>query len=242
MNIDQILELFSNHSIQGLLLAFGAIIFWVLDNVFGFPKLFTKVFFKLFEIILRKKIDHVESSNVSYKVISESDILNHDIFNYLNFWVYSKIPTLEFSSEYRTIVFRKYLTIYLKKHKETFKKFIEEKSFIKMDDTQLWNTFLSLINEIIYDYETEMLATGIPKIIIEKMKSKNNDRILLTIDLIEGICNSSFYNSEKNYLKIYSILNIYLAILENTISSSVKICDSINGQLKGMSMDGKTES
>jgi hypothetical protein len=73
------------------------------------------------------------------------------------------------------------------------------------------------------------------------MKSKNNERISLTIDLIEGVCNSSFYYSEKNYLKIYSILNIYLAILENTIAGSVKVCDSINGQLKGMSMDGKTE-
>jgi hypothetical protein len=73
------------------------------------------------------------------------------------------------------------------------------------------------------------------------MKSKNNERISLTIDLIEGICNSSFYHSDKNYLKVYSILNIYLAVLENTITGSIKICDSINGQLKGMSMDGKTE-
>ena len=110
-----------------------------------------------------------------------------------------------------------------------------------MDDTQLWNSLLSLINEIIYDYETEMMAVGIPRIIIEKMKSRNNDRISLTIDLIEGICNSSFYNSEKNFLKVYSILNIYLAILENTISGSVKVCDSINGQLRGMSIDGKVE-
>lgn len=241
MNIDQIIELFSNHSIQGLILALGAIVFWVLDNLFGFPKLITRFFFKLFEVIVKRKINSAERSNQPFKSISESDISNHDIFNYLNFWIYSKIPTLEFSSEYRTIVFRKYLTIYLKKHKENFKKFIDNKQFMEMDDTQLWNTFLSLINEIIYDYETEMLAIGIPKIIIEKMKSKNNERILLTIDLIEGICNSSFYNSEKNYLKVYSILNIYLAILENAISSSVKICDSINGQLKGMSFDGKTE-
>ena len=119
--------------------------------------------------------------------------------------------------------------------------FIEDKKFCDMDDTQLWNSLLSLINEIIYDYETEMTSVGIPRIIIEKMKSRNNERISLTIDLIEGICNSDFYNSEKNYLKVYSILNIYLAILENTISGSVKVCDLINGQLKGMSMDGKTE-
>jgi hypothetical protein len=241
MNFDQIIELFANHSIQGLLLAIGAAIFWILDNLIGFPRLISRFFYKVFEIVLRRKIDSNDGSGSSYKIISESDITNHDIFNYLNFWIYSKIPTFEFSSEFRTVVFRKYLTIYLKKHKEIFKRFISEKSFTEMNDTQLWNTFLSIINEIIYDYETEMMATGIPRIIIEKMKSKNNERISLTIDLIEGICNSSFYHSDKNYLKVYSILNIYLAVLENTITGSIKICDSINGQLKGMSMDGKTE-
>ena len=79
-----------------------------------------------------------------------------------------------------------------------------------------------------------MESAGIPKIIIEKMKVKNNDTISLTIDLIEGICNSQFYSSDKNLLKIYSILNIMLSILENTITSSENICNSINGSLRGL--------
>jgi len=241
MDFDNITKLLDGHEIQGLVLAIGAFVYWIFDNFFGIQKNITKPLYRLLEIILKRKFTTEESNESHMKNISESDIVNHDIFNYLNFWIYSKIPTLEFSSEFRTLVFRKYLTIYLKKHREIFKKFLEGKSFTEMDDTQLWNSLLSLINEIIFDYETEMLAIGIPRIIVEKMKSKNNERILLTIDLIEGICNSSFYNSEKNYLKVYSILNIYLAILENTIAGSVKVCDSINGQLKGMSMDGKTE-
>ena len=240
MDFNHIMELLGDHSIQGIIFAVGAIIFWILDTMFGLPKILNRVFYSIVELIVKKKMNE-DNQDAHMKHISESDINNHDIFNYLNFWIYSKIPTLEFSSEFRTVVFRKYLTIYLKKHKDLFRKFIEDKRFTDMDDTQLWNSLLSLINEIIYDYETEMIAVGIPRIIIEKMKSKNNDRISLTIDLIEGICNSSFYNSEKNYLKVYSILNIYLAILENTIAGSVKVCDSINGQLKGMSMDGKTE-
>ncbi len=240
MSYQDILNLLSNHSIQGILFAVGAMIYWIFDSFFGFPKIISRIFYRIFEIVLKRKIN-TDTVGEHHKIIAESDIINHDIFNYLNFWIYSKIPTLEFSSEFRTVVFKKYLTIYLRKHKDIFRKFIQEKRFCEMDDTQLWNSLLSLINEIIYDYETEMMASGIPRIIIEKMKSKNNERISLTIDLIEGVCNSSFYDSEKNYLKVYSILNIYLAILENTISGSVKVCDSINGQLKGMSMDGKTE-
>ena len=86
-----------------------------------------------------------------------------------------------------------------------------------------------------------MDESGIPKIVIEKMKSKNNDTITLTIDLIEGICNSQFYTSDKNFLKLYSILNIILSVLENTISNSENVCNSINGALKGLTYDGKTE-
>ena len=37
------------------------------------------------------------------------------------------------------------------------------------------------------------------------MKVRNNDTLNLTIDLIEGICNSRFYNSKNNLLKVYSI-------------------------------------
>ena len=51
---------------------------------------------------------------------------------------------------------------------------------------------------------------------------------------MEGICNSTFYNSENNLLKVYSILNIILSVLENTISHSQATCNSINGQLKGL--------
>jgi len=73
------------------------------------------------------------------------------------------------------------------------------------------------------------------------MKLKNNDTIQLTIDLIQNISNSQFYQSENNFLKIYSILNIILSVLENTMSNSESVCNSINGSLKGLIFDGKKE-
>ena len=180
-------------------------------------------------------------SSVINNDITESDILNHDIFNYIDFWLYSKIPTIQFSTEYRTEVFRKYLTIYLKKHKENIHKYITSKNFQEMDDNEIWKSILDLINRIIYDYEKEMMEVGIPDIVIQKMKVKNNDTVTLTIDLIEGICTSNFYKSDKNLLKVYSILNILLSILQNTIFSSESTCNSINGALQGLTFNGKTE-
>jgi hypothetical protein len=73
-----------------------------------------------------------------------------------------------------------------------------------MDEPQMLKLFLHLINKTVYDYEKEMVESGIPSIVIEKMKVKNNDNILLTIDLVEGICSSPFYNSEKNRQSLFN--------------------------------------
>ena len=79
-----------------------------------------------------------------------------------------------------------------------------------------------------------MSQEGIPFVIIDKMKIKMNDSIILSIDLMENICNNNFYESDKNYLKVFSILSILLAILDHTIINSEEVCNSINGQLKGL--------
>jgi len=198
----------------------------------------SKLMDKIIESLFKRKDPE---NNNAHQEISESNIINHDIFNYIDFWLYSRIPTLTFSSEYRTVVFRKYLHIYLIKYKEDIYEFIRSAAYKSMDDSELRKALLSLINNIIHDYEKEMIKIGIPDIIVERMKAKNNVSLTLTIDLIENICDNKFYDSDQNYLKIYSILNILLSILDNTVSNSVPVCNSINGQLKGLSMDGKTE-
>ena len=195
-----------------------------------------KVGDKLISKFFKKKKEPVEPNH-----IVESDIINHDIFNYIDLWQFNMVPTLQYSTEYRTVVFRKYLRIYLEKHRENINQFVADGKYKNMSETELWKNFFQLINDITYDYEKEMAQVGIPPVIIEKMKLKNNDTLSLTIDLIEGICNSQFYESEGNLLKIYSILNIMLSILENTVSNSSTICNSINGQLAGLQMDGKIE-
>jgi len=222
----------------GSLIASGVAAFiWVLERFFGFPNILSKVFYGILDKFIGDKIKNLKEINI----IKETDVINHDIFNYIDYWIYSKVPTLEFSTEYRTVVFRRYLKILLQKHKSNLQDWIQSKNFEEMDNSKLWTSVLSVINNIVYDYESEMESSGIPKVIIEKMKLRNNDTISLTIDLLESICNSQFYDSDKNLLKVYSILNILLCVLEYTISSSERVCNSINGQLKGMSIEGKVE-
>lgn len=231
MGVNDITSLIDKYGIKG---AIFIIFSFLLIAVFK-SKWFSGLLSKLSDKFIERFIKNKTKDSSMVRNINDSDISNHDVFNYIDFWMYSKVPTFQFSTEYRTVVFRKYLTIYLRSYKNNISKFITSKDYQEMDEAKLSTTLLNLINRIVYDYEREMEEIGIPTVVIKKMKVKNNDTITLTIDLIEGICSSQFYSSDKNFLKVYSILNILLSVLENTISNSESVCNSINGQLKGLS-------
>jgi len=238
MNLELLLKILEEHGWGGTIFLVILILIYTLVKSQWFSGLLTKITEKFVERFMKNKTKEVSNQ---IRSISESDITNHDIFDYIDFWMYSKVPTFQFSTEYRTVVFRKYLTIYLRNYKKNISNLVTSKEYQTMDQAQITQAMLKLLNNIVYDYEKEMRDVGLPQIVVDKMKLKNNDTITLTIDLIEGISNSQFYQSEKNLLKVYSILNIMLSVLENTISNSEEVCDSINGQLKGLSFEGKVE-
>lgn len=235
LSIDELLKLIQNNGISTTVFVILLSGLYVVVKTDWFGVYAGKIGDAIIAKLFKKK-----EAEVSHQ-ISESDIINHDIFNYIDIWQFNIVPTLQYSTDYRTVVFRKYLRIYLQKHKDNINHFVADGKYKQMSESELWKNFLQLINSISYDYEREMSQIGIPAVIIEKMKTKNNDTLSLTIDLIEGICNSQFYESANNFLKLYSILNIMLSILENTVSNSSIICNSINGQLAGLEMDGKIE-
>lgn len=238
MGLDFFFDFVDKYGIGATVLIIILFIIWQILKSKWFGVLLTKLIEKFVEKFMKSKTKDISEQ---VRSITESDITNHDIFNYIDFWMYSKVPTFQFSTEYRTAVFRKYLTIYLRNYKKNISNLVTAKDYQTMDQAQITQSMLKLLNNIVRDYEREMLDIGIPQIVVDKMKLKNNDTITLTIDLIEGISNSQFYQSEKNLLKVYSILNIMLSVLENTISNSEEVCDSINGQLKGLSFEGKIE-
>lgn len=239
IEIQYLIEIFKEHGFGGLIFMAA-----VLSLISAFKSdwiktIYAKLVDKFVERFMSDKTKDTKLTLVNN--ITEADITSHEIFNYINLWKYSMVPTMNFSTEYRTVVFRKYLTIYLGCYRDDLKEFLQS-DYKSMGPSEIKGAFLDMINKIIYDYERKMVDAGIPHIIVEKMKVRNNDTIHLTIDLIEGICGSNFYDSDNNYLKVYSILNIILSVLDNTISNSESTCDSINGQLAGLSFseNGRT--
>ena len=94
----------------------------------------------LFNKLLSKKPDNK---------INMSHIINHNMFNYIDFWIYSKVPTIKFSTEYRTVIFRKYLTVLLMKYRDNMQKYITSSVYEEMDESELWKSILTLFQHFL---------------------------------------------------------------------------------------------
>jgi len=171
MAVEELIKMLEKYGIKGLLIGLAYIIIRTIIKSEWFGDWWSKFTDKFVEFVLRKKVKE------PLHEVSESDILNHDVFNYIDFWTYSKIPTFQFSTEYRTVVFRKYLAIFLKNYKIGLKDFIQSKNYQKMEQAELWKSLLDLLNKIIMEYERECEDQGIPKIVVLKMKARNNIKI-----------------------------------------------------------------
>jgi len=231
MGLTEISTIIDKYGIRGAIFIIFIFIIYSAVKSEWFGNIVSKISEKFIEKFMKNKTKSLDNQ---VRNITDSDIINHDIFNYIDFWM-CILKFQHFNSQQSIEqLCRKYLTIYLRNYKKDISSFVNSNEYKTMDDAKVWKALLNLINTIVYDYEREMDDSGLPKIVIDKMKVKNNDTITLTFDLIEGICNSPFYKSENNYLKVYSILNILLSVLENTIANSESVCNSINGALKGL--------
>lgn len=222
MDINQTLEKFGT---KGIILGLIITLIGTIVKTKWFGEFWTKITNNILDRLIKKEEPHTQE-------ITKSDLINHDLFTYIDFWLNSKIPTFQFSTEYRTFVFRKYLKLYLESYKEEILEFVKSENFKDMDASKLKKNLFDTLNNVVLNYEKKASEAGVPNIVIIKMKTRNNDTIDLTLDLISSVSDSPFYESPNNYLKIYSILNIVLSILENTLSNSQSTCNSINGELK----------
>lgn len=233
---EQLVEVFNKYGWKtGFFLVIATIILTLLKSQF-LNALAKKYIDKWIEKIFRKNKEN--NNKVLFK---DSDVLNHEIFNYIDFWLYSSIPTIKFKTEYRTAVFKKYLFIYYKQYRDSLYIFVNDGKYKDMDNATLKSNLYSLFGDIVFNYETKMKNEKLPDVVISKMKLKNNETYTLLLELVNSVCDNHFYDTDKNMLKIFTILNILNATLEYTINVANEVCDNINGELSGKEFDGFIE-
>lgn len=232
MKFEDFLGQFSGYGITGTILVALAYI----SRFVAKSKWFEKIIDKVVDNLFTKK--DKKSTN---ETVAESNIVNHEIFSYIDFWVSNKIPSMVFANDFRTAVFRKYLSVYLLKYKNNLKEFVTDKKYQTMSENELFGALIGLVNKTIYEYEMELTEIGVPHIVISRMKIKCNEFTALSIDLMEGICTNDFFNSDKNLLKVSAVLNTLYPVFNNLILNSIPTCNSINGAMQGMTFQGYME-
>jgi hypothetical protein len=140
MSFNDLITITGKYGFNGLLIFIVLFIIYTLISSHWFSDIFSKF------------LDRKFSSKKKTLDITISNIENHNMFNYIEHWIYQKVPTIKFSTEYRTIVFRKYLTILLMKYRDNTQHYVASKVYDKMNEDELWKSILNLINTIVYDY------------------------------------------------------------------------------------------
>jgi hypothetical protein len=92
MGIDDITTLLESYGIGGGLFIILAYIIIAGIKSEWFSGFLSKVSDKFIETFMKSKTKDVDV----IRNITDSDITNHDVFNYIDFWTYSKIPTFQF--------------------------------------------------------------------------------------------------------------------------------------------------
>ena len=173
----------------------------------------------------QKKLDFPKNCFITKKTIK-----NHSIFEMLNYWINVRIPKAKFGeNKYHN----NWAKILLKSKYNSalinIKKTINNRSIDTFNDDILWTHFLSMINDIIQEYEEESLKKGVPELFIDKFMiwhSKTRDIIIKNTELI---CKSKYYHN--NFEKIYAILNLLLTSYDVTLMDSEQTIAHLNGDL-----------
>ena len=243
--INTIIETFSNmqastNEIIGMVVTLVSIIFVAFFKSKVFQEFLTGVMNWLFSMkdrLFKKK----QADSDLYEKIKEEDLINHDLFNYLDFWLSNQIPGITLKTRYRTVVFRKYLRIYFSTYRKKVYEYVESKNYETYNSLELKKSIFDLFNDITNTMEAEMRMVGIPNVIITKMKHSLRSRNELALELTTSVCNKNIYDSPFNRMKVYSILELILPVLDNTILNIEPVCNELNGELSGLSIDGITE-
>ena len=172
-----------------------------------------------------KKLDFSKNSFITKKTIK-----NHSIFEMLNYWINIRIPKAKFG---KNKYHNNWAKILLKSKYNSalinIKKTINHKNIDTLNDDILWTHFLSMINDIIQEYEEKSLKKGVPELFIEKFMIWHSKTREIIVKNTELICKSKYYHN--NFEKIYAILNLLLTSYDVTLMDSEQTIYHLNGEL-----------
>lgn len=160
-------------------------------------------------------------------------ITHHEMFYKIRRYVDIAIPNMHMKGAVRTMMFRDMLTIKLNVIDSRLKDLLLSKTLTS--DNMLTQNLLTL-EAIVKEYQSKWKEIGIPEAVSMKFEEWHDGKTLLLYDSIRQICECKIIDTPVE--EMYSILNIYLAVVNLTIVDAEKTLTTLNGTLSGLEYKG----
>lgn len=215
----------------------GFYVFLILFFLWSYKKQIGDALDKMLGLFIKKKT----TLNYTHKQLQK-----HIIFKHLNYWLETGIKSIQLKSKLqedldyasnKEKMAREVLRIIYETYLETLTKFIDENDLDNMDsDVALFYLNDCLVKNSITTRQ-RFIERGIPEKFIHKFLVVNKIADDLINQTITNVYNKSkeISTSTKTYLA-YNTLDAYLNILFTNLSETI---DTINGDLKSETFDGK---
>lgn len=169
------------------------------------------------------------------KITTYNGLANyHEIFYKIRRYVDIAIPNMNMKSPVRTKMFRDMLMIKLTVIDRNLKELLLNKT---LTNENMLNQNLLTLEKIVKEYQTEWKESGIPETVSIKFEEWHMSKTMLLYDSIKQICECQVIDTPVE--EMYSILNIYLAVVNLTIVDAEKTLTTLNGTLSGKEYKGE---
>lgn len=171
------------------------------------------------------------------KSIDRKSLLNHELFNYLNYSIKVLIPSINFKCPGRTIMVRDFLYLKYSEVLKSQKELVLNFDFVNKSKHELKLELTNIIADTVIKYETEALLKGIPNEFIESFNQWHKRSMSYIDKVLYSFSNISYYN---NYEYMDLVMTVIYSVMISTFEDAKTAIDHMNGQLTGKIYKGIT--
>lgn len=201
-------------------------------------------FTKIYRMYKKAKVDPVatqvriiERPRCSICTLDQSrgpeDLAKHSLFSTIDFLMVAVIPRLPVRELGRQLIFRDFLEIKIRCVKAGFQTWMMQHldEIVEMDQDKLRNDLMTVITDIVRNYESEATRVQIPQIAIARFREWHSPRMDLLQREVDMVMTSDWIST--NVERIGYLFTVIEQIIRGTLLDAEGTLHALNGELTG---------
>lgn len=168
------------------------------------------------------------------------ELSQHRVFGLIRYGVAFKIPSLPIMEAGRKLVFTDLLTVKLRAIESALTEWLKvhHDDIDDLSPDALQGSMMSMIVDIIEDYESELRRMGMPFVVLDVFRQWHGSRVEYLREECTLICESEWINT--NVERIGMCFSMIEHVIRTTLLDAEMTMNNLNGQLTGKVYKGVT--